>query len=352
MANEVATAKKINSEITWMEENFLPMLDEQLSIGDSGKIDDYGKQCARSGIEEIFRVIHESGVKATELNSSNVKPILSTLALYHINPSADITGNAECYITMRNVNVAAKGQTAKWEKKLELKLQTAGYEAMVSRSGRDVKTVHPKWVVREKDVFELPKHRGLEVTPPVWEPVPDSGNVIAVVIPITYKDGHTEYHFAERSGVKKNLLSHINNNLMNETFGIAPDRYKATPAEKEQIEAKKQEVMKQARSKATIEDILADEQLAKFISPAWTDNTESMIITKLVKNIVVKIPKETAGIYAQHDVRITEDGIEANVVADVEYKEVQDMPKQFNQAVKAVADKTQQTAQPDTAAPY
>ena len=34
MANEVTTAKKINSEITWMEENFLPMLDEQLSIGD------------------------------------------------------------------------------------------------------------------------------------------------------------------------------------------------------------------------------------------------------------------------------------------------------------------------------
>lgn len=333
MANEVVK-KEVNSEIVWMQNTFMPRLQEELSIGDSGKIDDYGKQCALSGINEIFRVIHENGVKATDLNSSNVIPMLSILALYHINPAADITGNAECYITLRNVNVAARGQAAKWEKKLELNLQTAGYEAMVSRSGRNVKTVHPKWIVREKDVFELPKHVGLEVTPPVWEPVPDSGKAIAVVIPITYKDGHTEYHFAERSGVKKNLLSHINNNLMNETFGIAPDRYNATPAEKEKINAKKQEIMKLARSKGTIEDILSEQQLAKYISPAWTDNTDSMIITKLVKNIVVKIPKETARVYAQHNTSIVDDeNDKVNVVADAEYREVKDEPKQFSKAI-------------------
>lgn len=349
MANEV-TEKKVNSEIMWMQEHFMPMLDKQLAIGDSGKIDDYGKQCALSGIDEIFRVIHESGVKATELNSSNVKPILSILALYHINPTADITGNAECYITMRSVNVAAKNQPAKWEKKLELKLQTAGYEAMVARSGRNVETVHPKWVVRENDLFELPKHKGLEVTPPVWEPVPNSGKAIAVVIPITYKDGHTEYHFAERSGVKKNLLSHINNNLMNETFGIAPDRYNATPAEKEQINAKKQDLMNLARSKEAIEDILAEEKLAKYISPAWSDNTDSMVITKLVKNIVVKIPKETAGVYAQHNVPIVDDeNDKVNIVADVEYKEVKDEPKQFS---KAIAEKKTSAPAPVEDVPY
>ena len=46
--------------------------------------------------------------------------------------------------------------------------------------------------------------------------------------PLQKNDGTIEYHIAEREGVVKNLLAHINNNMMNETFGIAENRYRAT----------------------------------------------------------------------------------------------------------------------------
>lgn len=351
MANEVAE-KKVNSEIMWMQEQFLPMLEEELKTNNAGKIDDYGKQCALSGIDAIYTLLHNQGIKATEINSSNIKPLLSILALYHINPASGITGNRECYFQIRNKNVAKKGQPEKWEKQLELNLETAGYEALISRNGRNVKMVHPKWVVREKDLFELPKHRGLEITPPVWEPVPNAGKVVCVILPIEYEDGRVEFHFSERADTRKNLLAHLNNNLMNETFGLAANRYNATPAEREKIEAKKKEIMDLARSKETIEDILATPELAEYISSSWTDNTESMVTTKMLKNIVVKIPKETAGIYSQHNAtKVTEDGFAATVVADVEYREVKDEPKPFNQAVKAVADKSAQQSE-NAAAPY
>ena len=47
------------------------------------------------------------------------------------------------------------------------------------------------------------------------------GKVVRVVYPIEMSDGTIEYHIAEREDVVKNLIAHINQNLMNETFGIA-----------------------------------------------------------------------------------------------------------------------------------
>ena len=101
-----------------------------------------------------------------------------------------------------------------------------------------------------------------------------------------------EYLIAERSDVVRNLIAHIKNNLMNETFGIAKDRYSATEAQRKQIDEKKNEIIEQLKNKS-IEEILGDAALANYISPAWKDeqSSEAMIIRKMRNNITKKYPK-------------------------------------------------------------
>ena len=59
------------------------------------------------------------------------------------------------------------------------------------------------------------------------------GKVVRVVYPIEMSDGTIEYHIAEREDVVKNLIAHINQNLMNETFGIAKRKRRKLSAKAE-----------------------------------------------------------------------------------------------------------------------
>ena len=144
-----------------------------------------------------------------------------------------------------------------------------------------------------------PAFNGLDMTPPQWIPK-GSGKVVKVVYPIQHTDGAVNYYIAEREDVKKNLIAHISNNLMNETFGIITGknkdgkdrtRYDATEEEKQQIAAKKKEILTQAKS-LDIESLLESDDFDKYISPAWKEHSEQMIIRKMRNNIVKKIPKD------------------------------------------------------------
>lgn len=64
------------------------------------------------------------------------------------------------------------------------------------------------------------------------------GKVVRVVYPIEMSDGTIEYHIAEREDVVKNLIAHINQNLMNETFGIAKKKKDASYQQKQEIDNK------------------------------------------------------------------------------------------------------------------
>ena len=350
MANEVVKSKVIRSELQQMQDDYLPLIDDALKVtGD--KYDDYSKQCVLAAMSGIWSVIHAGSIAVNDINSSNIKMLLQDVAARRINPL-----NNECYFKLQK----------KWNKDLkqydysvEMGIQADGYDTLLSRFGDNVEKVHPYWLVREKDHFTYPKHFGIEVTPPEWEPVADGGKVVRVVYPIEYKDGHVEYHIAERSDVVKNLAAHINQNLQNELFGIpAKATYfrDATPDEQKAITAKRNELKEKIKQLGTVEAIIADPELSKYISPSWREyhSSESMIIRKMRNNVTKKIPKDYSSVYKlmAPDAYIEKDSDEGNIVADVEYKEVKTAPKQFNQAVKVVADKTQQTAQPDTAAPY
>lgn len=91
--------------------------------------------------------------------------------------------------------------------------------------------------------------------------------------------------------MRTNLIAHIRNNLLNETFGICENRYKATPKQKEQIRARKEEVLSAIRECETLEDILRCEAAKPYISAAWLDTPEAMIVRKMRNNAIKKFPK-------------------------------------------------------------
>ena len=102
-----------------------------------------------------------------------------------------------------------------------------------------------------------------------------------------------EFYISERADVIKNLIAHINNNLMNETFGIVEKRYKATADQLSRIDAKKKELIAKASS-MDLDSALDCPDLAPYISPAWTEphSREAMIERKMRNNAIKKIPKD------------------------------------------------------------
>jgi hypothetical protein len=199
-----------------------------------------------------------------------------------------------------------------------------GFDSLVSRFGRDVKKVYPHWLVREDDDFKYPRYAGIGVTPPEWQPK-GTGKVVRVVYPIQSTDGSVEYYISERADVKKNLIAHISNNMMNETFGVCADRYKATEEQKVQIAEKKREVLNKAKE-LDLDALLDSTEFDKFISPAWKEeqSRESMIIRKMRNNIVKKVPKDFGSSFV--DEIYNENSDETYRTYNAEYSIVEDEP--------------------------
>ena len=166
-----------------------------------------------------------------------------------------------------------------------------GYDSLLSNYGKNVKQVYPHWIVKEGDKYIPPKHKGLSVTEPEWEEKGISSKAVKVVYPVMLTDGTVTYLSADRDSVKINLLSHVKQNMMNATFGICTDRYKATEKQKSEIKEKKNEVLNTLRACKTVDEMLECEIAKPFISGAWLDTPESMIQRKMCNNAIRKYPK-------------------------------------------------------------
>lgn len=329
---------QFRTQLSIATENYMSMIQKQMIEG-GAKFDEYSGTCVMAAMAAINNMIHNQGLTFNDLNGSNVYEILIKVATLKLNANAV---PRECYFQVRNVNVAKKGEDAKWEKQIEFGIEGDGNDAILAKFGRDVKKVHQVWLVREKDRFTYPKFNGLQMTAPQWEPT-GQGEVVRVVYPIVKTDNSVEYHIGERRDVLKNLYAHISNNLMNETFGIITGkngkgkdrtRFDATPEEKKKIEAKKKEILAKARSLNDLDKILDSEELAPYISPAWTEyqSREQMIIRKMRNNVAKKIPKDFGSSIAAEQYNLMDDTyrevhaeIEENansVVFESEYKEV------------------------------
>ena len=311
--NEIATQSGFQTGLTKISNTFFPMIEKQLT-GNGIVMDSYQKQCVMNAISSINSVLDVKGIKWNDpaLDKNNVTQTLLSVAALKLNSAAS---PREVYFQIRNVKTQKDGKDV-WVKQIEMGIEGDGNDAILANFGRGVEEVHQFWLVRSEDHFEYPKYKGIEMSPPEWSPT-GKGEVVRVVYPITKKGGRVEYFIGEREDVVKNLIAHVKNNLMNETFGIAKDRYKATPEQKKQIDEKKKEIIKK------IEELglkaLDDELVEQYISPAWKDpqSRESMIIRKMRNNVVKKIPKDFGNAFVEMTYSEAEDDSYARVRKEI-----------------------------------
>lgn len=286
--------------LTKVNDVYFPLIQKQLD-GNGVNMDGYTRQCVLNAIGSINAVMSTKGItwNNEQLDQSNITDILMRVASLKLNASAS---PKEIYFILRSTPINYKDDQGKdvtvWKKQIEMGIEGDGNDSLLARYGRDVKKVGQFWLIRDGDIFEYPQYTGFDVTPPKWVPK-GKGDVIRVVYPILKVDGTVEFYIAERDDVAKNILAHISNNMMNETFGICKKRFDATPDQKNKIDEKKAVLMKKARELGL--DCLDDPELQKWISPAWTEyqSREAMFIRKMRNNIVKKIPKDFGNAFVE-----------------------------------------------------
>lgn len=246
--------------------------------------DEYSKQCAMNAMGAIFQLVQNTDkADMNNLNTSNLREVVAQCASLKLNASAM---PREVFFQLRSKQVGGQ-----WVKMVEMGVEGDGNDALLRQFGNNVDTVYPVWLVKEGDDFTYPRRRGIEIEPAEWTPKGLSDKTVRVVYPVKLKDGSVDYLIAEREPVRTNLIAHIKNNMLNETFGICADRYKATPKQKEEIKVKKAEILSAIRECETLEDILNCEVAKPYISAAWLDTPEAMIVRKMRNNAIKKFPK-------------------------------------------------------------
>ena len=282
MANEVAPKKEFTTALSQWTNSITNLVTRDFNeVG--VPLDEDNRRCAVHAMESIFHLVTESGAEMKNLNTSNLREVVEHCASLKLDAAAM---PRECYFQLRR-----KKNGNNWTASVEMGIEGAGYEAMIRNYGVNVKTVYPTWVIKDGDTFVFPKRKGLKVEPPEWEPAGKSSKVIRVVVPIMLNDGTEQYLMSDRKDVVVNLFAHIRNNLMNETFGICENRYKATDKQKDEIAGKKEEIYEKLRQCETVDEMLAVPEARPYISAAWLDSTEAMITRKMINNCVKKFPK-------------------------------------------------------------
>lgn len=297
MANE-AVKQEMNTKLSYYTNQYTGLMERDFA--EHGlQFDDYSKQCVMASMSAIYGLVTSSKEAMENLQGSNLRQVIGQVASLKLNANAV---PRECYFQLRSKQDA----NGNWHKEVELGIEGDGNDAILRQFGVGVKKVHPVWLVKEGDIFVYPKHKGMEMTPPEWEEKGESQRVVRVVYPVEMTDGHVEYLISERESVKTNLFAHVRNSMMNETFGICKDRYKATDAQKADIKAKKNEILDALRKCETIEDMLSCEIAKPYISAAWLDTPEAMIVRKMRNNAIKKYPKDFNAIASQSLMQIDE----------------------------------------------
>lgn len=281
MANEIkaTTSTNLGNWTSWA-------LTETKADFDAGMIefDDYSKQCAMDAMSAIWQLVQNTDkAEINQIDTSNLRNVVKRCASLKLSASSI---PREVYFQLRNKQI--NGQ---WVKEIEMGIEGDGNDALLRNFGVNVSKVYPVWLVNEGDDFEYPKRKGFEVTPPEWTPKGLSSKVIRVVYPIKLTGKGEEYLISERDSVKVNLMAHVRNNLLNETFGIAESRYKAKPEQLAKIKEKKEEILDALRQCETVDDMLKCEKARPYISAAWLDSSEAMIVRKMRNNAIKRFPK-------------------------------------------------------------
>ena len=285
MANEVAEKKEFTTSISqWSNEITGLVARDYSECGVS--FDEYSKKCAMNAMTSIFQIVKQNkDITMQNLDTSNLREVVGQCASLKLNANAF---PRECYFSLRKT---WNSDNKSYSYAIEMGLEGAGNDSLLRNFGEGVDTVYPYWVVKEGDEFVYPKRKGIELTPPEWEEKGLSQKCVRVVYPVKLKDGTMVYLISERESVKTNLFAHVRNNLMNETFGICENRYKATDKQKAEIAEKKEVIYEALRKCNTVDEMIACEVARPYMSGAWLDTPESMIVRKMCNNATKKFPK-------------------------------------------------------------
>lgn len=243
------------------------------SLEKSGlQMDEEQRACAMSAILTMNNLCDDNKIDINTMNKSKILAILQQITTLRLNFNAV---PRECYMIVRKNYDKEKKETSY---DFDWGVEGDGNDKMVRRYGVGIKRMYSPWIVREHDKFTNASFRGLEVTPPTWEPVDYNAKAVKVVYPVEFEDGDVRYYIADRDGVAINLAAHIINNTKT--------KKELSPAEKKKI--------KEALEGKKLDEILADKSLMQWASPAWNDphSREQMIIRKLRNNAVKPIPKD------------------------------------------------------------
>lgn len=262
------------------------------------EFDEYSRECAMSAMSNIYQTVIASGKDINTFSRDGMYDVVKQCASLKLNAN---TIPKEVFFNVRTKKIGDSYMPT-----IELGTTVNANLSMLRHFGVNVDTVYDAWLVKEGDEFIYPKRKGLTVTDPEWTPCGKSLKTIRAVVPVKLKDGTVDYLIAERDSVKTNLIAHIKQNLLNETFGICADRYKASDAQKKQIAEKKAEILNPLIACQTLDEMLALESIRPYMSGAWSDTTESMIDTKLVGNAIRKRQKELNPIATTSLVQIDE----------------------------------------------
>ena len=103
--------------------------------------DEYSRKCAMEAVGSIYNLVKNDGkANMNSLDTSNLRGIVENCAGLKLNPSAY---PRECYFQLRNVK---RGN--EWVKVVEMGIEGAGYDSLLSHYGKDVAQVYPYWVVK------------------------------------------------------------------------------------------------------------------------------------------------------------------------------------------------------------
>ena len=257
-------------------------------------MDEYSNKCALAAMTSIYQLVQSNkDVNMGNLDTSNLREVVGQCASLKLNANAF---PRECYFQLRKT----KQSDGSYKNVVELGIEGSGNDSILRNFGVDVAQVYPFWAVKEGDDFTYPKRRGIETEPPVWEEKGLSQKCVRVVYPVKLNDGTITYLISERDSVKTNLLAHVRQNMLNATFGLLGKgkngkertKYDATEEELELIKAKKNEVLDALRKCETVDEMLECELARPFMSGAWLDTPESMIVRKMCNNATKKFPKD------------------------------------------------------------
>lgn len=305
------TPQVFKSQLAKINDTYMPQIETQLR-GNGIHMTEYQRTVVINAISSINEMLVKEALSIGDIDQSNITQTLMNVAALQLNAAA----------TPREVYFIKRNQTNKDGKKIqviEMGIEGDGNDAILSRFGRNVKTVHRHWEVRKGDDFTYPGYAGLEVTPPTWSPKGE-GEVIRVIYPIEYNDGQVEYFISEREDVKSNLLAHMYNNLMWDNDKV-----------------NKKAKIKEFAEVHSLDEILNSEEMQRIgnISPAWKEpqSREAMIIRKMRNRIVKKIPKDFSNAYIQSVVESVEDDFAARQYSRKEAEIIEEINENANKEI-------------------